>query len=144
MQYLSSTKISWLVLFRKTVTVYSRKKHFVDTKCGICYFLSSFILAEFVSVWEFQFSWQLTMWIIRERLQVGVARILYQHFAGTCCLDHKGLQRPQSLCTSSLKVERIGSSEKLVPTVEWPKRPLKMLTNISVSAVCLKQSCCTS
>jgi hypothetical protein len=59
MQYLSSTKISWLMLFRKTVTVCSQKKHFVDTKCIICYCLSSFILAEFVSVWEFRFVWQL-------------------------------------------------------------------------------------
>ena len=59
MQYLSSTKISWLMLFRKTVTVCSQKKHFVDTKCRIFYSLSSFILAEFVIVLEFWFVWQL-------------------------------------------------------------------------------------
>ena len=59
MQYLSSTNTSWLMLFRKAVTVYSQKKHLVDTKCRICYCLSSFRLAEFINVWEFRFTWQL-------------------------------------------------------------------------------------
>jgi len=50
MQYLSSTNTNSLMLFRKTVSVYPQKKHFVDTKCRICYRLSSFILVEFVNV----------------------------------------------------------------------------------------------
>jgi Zn-finger protein len=68
MQYLSTTNTSWLMPFRKTVTLYSQTKHFVDTKCRICYCLSSFILAEFVNVWEFWFTWQLKvrLWSTRQ------------------------------------------------------------------------------